>query len=364
MRIHEWGEYMFGFSVFMNQEMSDETKVYIHEMAEKGFIGIFTSMHIPEDDASAYKRRLTELGKVAKSHGLELMVDISGKALELAGFSLENLAPLKEIGVTGLRMDYHLSNEQIAKWSHQLKISLNASTITEQDVQELKEAGADFNQMEAWHNYYPRPETGLDKSWYKRKNQWLVEQGFTVQGFVPGDEVLRGPLYKGLPTLEEHRNQHPLAAALDLASCGTDLIYIGDGGLSLTVREQFAYYQETGGILLHVALLDTQFGPTILGTHTNRQDEAKSVVRSADARFKEIPHIPVRQTDERIKGTITLDNERYLRYMGEIQLMKEDLPADEKVNCVARVISADLPLIQHIHAGTIYKFICKEGIEK
>ncbi|WP_141566853.1 phospho-sugar glycosidase domain-containing protein, partial [Enterococcus mundtii] len=53
-----------------------------------------------------------------------------------------------------------------------------------------------------------------------------------------------------------------------------------------------------------------------------------------------------------------------LRYMGEIQLMKEDLPADEKVNCVARVISADLPLIQQIHAGMIYKFKCKEGIEK
>jgi len=44
--------------------------------------------------------------------------------------------------------------------------------------------------------------------------------------------------------------------------------------------------------------------------------------------------------------------------------MKEDLPADEKVNCVARVISADLPLIQQIHAGMIYKFKCKEGIEK
>lgn len=355
---------MFGFSVFMNQELSEETKTYINEMAEKGFIGIFTSMHIPEDDPSAYKRRLTELGQEAKETGLELMVDISGKALELAGFSLENLEPLKEIGVTGLRMDYHLSNQQIAKWSHQLKISLNASTITEQDVQELKEAGADFTQMEAWHNYYPRPETGLDKSWYQRKNQWLAEQGFTIQGFVPGDEMLRGPLYKGLPTLEEHRYQHPLAAALDLASCGTDLIYIGDGGLSLTTQEQFSYYKETGGILLHVTLLDPTFGPIILGTHTNRQDEAKAVVRSADARFREIPPIPARLTDERKIGTVTLDNEAYLRYMGEIQLMKEDLPADEKVNCVARVISADLPLIQQIHAGMIYKFKCKEGIEK
>ncbi len=43
-------------------------------------------------------------------------------------------------------------------------------------------------------------------------------------------------------------------------------------------------------------------------------------------------------TNERKKGSVTLDNEQILRYMGEIQIMKRDLPADEKVNRVARVI--------------------------
>lgn len=98
------------------------------------------------------------------------MVDISGEALKRAGFSLEDLTPLKAIGVTGLRMDYHISNQQIADWSHQLKISLNASTITPNDIDELKEAAADFSQIEAWHNYYPRLETGLDKEWYQEKS--------------------------------------------------------------------------------------------------------------------------------------------------------------------------------------------------
>ncbi len=32
----------------------------------------------------------------------------------------------------------------------------------------------------------------------------------------------------------------------------------------------------------------------ILGNHTNRQDDAKDVLRSADARFRKIPYIPVR----------------------------------------------------------------------
>lgn len=71
--------------------------------------------------------------------------------------------------MTGLRMDYHISNQQIAELSRKLSIALNASTITELDIQELREANAKIDHLEAWHNYYPRPETALDKSWYYEK---------------------------------------------------------------------------------------------------------------------------------------------------------------------------------------------------
>ncbi|PQD09187.1 DUF871 domain-containing protein [Enterococcus faecium] len=352
---------MFGFSIFMNDSLSEEKKQYIRQMASNGFVGIFTSMHIPEDDVSAYQKRLIELGSEAKKNKLELMVDISGEALERAGFSLEDLTPLKAIGVTGLRMDYHISNQQIADWSHQLKISLNASTITPKDIDELKEAEADFSQIEAWHNYYPRPETGLDKEWYQKKNQWLKIQGLLVQGFVPGDTELRGPLYQGLPTLEEHRGIHPLAGALDLLASNTAIVYIGDAGLSENVQEQFASFQKEQTVLLHTEPVDEEFYEYILGKHTNRQDDARDVIRSADARFREIPPIPARNTATRMKGSITLDNEKYLRYMGEIQLTKYDLPADDKVNVVAKVIKEELPLINQIKAGMNYQFIRKEG---
>ena len=43
------GEYMFGFSVFMNQELSEETKTYIHE---NGREGIYWYLYI-----HAYSRR-------------------------------------------------------------------------------------------------------------------------------------------------------------------------------------------------------------------------------------------------------------------------------------------------------------------
>lgn len=350
---------MFGFSIFLNEDITDETVAYINTMAQNGFSGIFTSLHIPEDDASQYRERLIALGEIAKNNQLELMIDISGEALARAGFSFEKTAELKAIGVTGLRMDYHISNQQIAELSHSMSIALNASTITETDIQELKEENANFSNLEAWHNYYPRPETGLDQLWYRKKNQWLKACGFTIQGFVPGDQDLRGPLYQGLPTLEIHRGQHPLAAALDLLK-DTDKVYIGDSGLSKTVLDQFSRYFNEETILLHVKPYDEQI-EAVLGDHINRQDEARDVIRSAEARFKERKHIPALPARVRDVGMVTIDNNKYLRYMGEIQIMKRPLTADDKVNVVGRVIEKDRPLIQQIKAGQ--KFIL-ESVEK
>ncbi|MGX4685389.1 DUF871 domain-containing protein [Vagococcus sp. JNUCC 83] len=346
---------MFGFSIFLNQSLTNEKKKYIEKMKAIGFSGIFTSLHIPEDNVTAYHSRLTELGLEAKKNSLSLMVDISGDALTKAGFSMKNIEELKSIGITGLRIDYHISNELIAHFSHHITVGLNASTITQHDINELIKHKTNFKNLEAWHNYYPRPETGLDKTWYLGKNQWLKENGFTIQGFVPGDDDLRGPLYEGLPTLEEHRYIHPLASALDLANQLTDFIYIGDGGLNEVTQSQFKEFLQNDTLILHIDTIDEEFNSLFIGQHHNRQDEARDVVRSANARFKQIPNIPKKKILLRSKGSVTLDNHEYLRYMGELQITKVNLPKDEKVNVVAHVVKKDIHLIDHIKAGMSYE---------
>lgn len=37
---------MYGISVFLGEELTDETQTYIEEMSQVGFEGIFTSLHI------------------------------------------------------------------------------------------------------------------------------------------------------------------------------------------------------------------------------------------------------------------------------------------------------------------------------
>lgn len=347
---------MFGFSVFISEEITPATQQYIHQMAAAGFSGIFTSMHIPEDDPSSYRQRLLELGAIAKATGLELMVDVSGEALERGGFDRKDPGALLAGGITGLRMDYHISNADIAALSRQMKIALNASTLTEQDIQELRAFKADFQQLEAWHNYYPRPETGLDRQWLLEKNRWLQAQGFTVEAFVAGEEQLRGPLYQGLPTLEEHRGCQPLAAALDLLrNLATNMVYIGDNGLSQRSRQQCQTWLQEETILLGASSISEADFALVLGDHRNRQDEARDVIRSAEARFKEFPLIQPRKTGVRVDGSITIDNQLYQRYMGEIQITKVPLPADEKVNLAGKISATDLPLIQQIKAGDKFR---------
>ena len=59
----------------------------------------------------------------------------------------------------------------------------------------------------------------------------------------------------------------------------------------------------------------------------------------------------------RPRGSITIDNEKYLRYMGEMQILKVSLLSDERVNVVARISPEDLFLLDYIRGGDKLNFI-------
>lgn len=353
---------MFGFSVFLGSDMSEETKKYIRTMSKNGFIGIFTSMHIPEDDSSKYLARMTQLGNLAKELQLKVMVDISTKGLSTLGLDLENhLDKVTDLGITGLRMDYGIPMETIANASKEITIGLNASTLSQQDIDELIHYQANFSNMEFWHNYYPRIETGLDREEFIQKNRWLQQLGGKIVAFAPGDDILRGPLFDRLPTLEAHRYSHPLAASIDLLEdCFVDDVYIGDEKITNYTIKQFSTYDKEQTILLHCHLLNTEYEDLVTAPHTNRMDTARDVVRSQEARFRKIPLIKQLNTIPRTFGSITLDNHLYGRYMGEFQITKRDLAADSRVNVMGKIDESDLSLIPLIKDGQKYKLIRKD----
>ncbi|UUX35008.1 DUF871 domain-containing protein [Fundicoccus culcitae] len=351
---------MFGFSMYLNEDLSSEQQAYMEKLQQIGFAEIFTSIHIPEDATGPMERRLKALGQFAQAKGMNLTVDLSADALARLRLSFDDLEPLLAWGVTGLRMDYGVSNATIAQVSHTMQVALNASTLSAQDIAELQQYQANFAAIEAWHNYYPRPETGLDERYFIEKNQWLKEQGLKVMAFVPGDEALRGPIFEGLPTLESHRHVSPFVAAIDLENnYQMDKIFIADPGLNKTTCQQFQAYINEQVLLLHARPM-TEDAQRIARRHTNRPDAARDVIRSMEARGQSHGSIPPLNTVERPRGAITIDNDNYLRYKGEVQITKVNIAADPRVNVVGQVIDADLGLLDNCRSNQVFEIIWEE----
>jgi hypothetical protein len=340
--------------VYLNRDLLPDDESSIHHMSRLGFEGIFTSLQIPEDDPASYRKRLWNLMDIAKREKLSLMIDVSGRALETVGLSVNDPSSIKKKGISGLRIDGGLSMKSVAALSHFITIALNASTLSEEDYRALNKYHADFTHIEAWHNYYPRPETGLDSSWLRTRNRWLKEKGMTVAAFAPGDSELRGPIYRTLPTLEAHRYLNPLAAALSLIMHSqTDRVYIGDPHLTKHTQKQFSMYIQDKAILLQGKAVDEKWSSSIFRKHVNRPDPARDVIRSRYSRsVNRMMEITAENTSARNRGTITIDNDQYGRYKGEIQIVKHPLPPDSKVNVIGHISSRDLPLIDFIEQGT------------
>lgn len=345
---------MLGFSYYLDHTLNEDDKKYLQSMQQHHFNEIFTSLHIPEDEPSQYATRLQKLLEFTNDLSLHVFVDIDKRSLknlphDLTGFSL--------------RLDDGFTNQEIAQLSQDGPVALNASTLSEQDITELRDFKANFKNLEAWHNFYPRPETGLDKNWFIQKNRWLKQLGLTTQAFIPGNQTLRGPIYSGLPTLEHQRQQDLLASALELEKYGVDKIFIGDPRLDLTYQTKFNNYF-TEGILDLCLKASPNFPPYLINKILhNRPDPAAQVVRVVESRgmnalnkqtIEPLDNIP------RNAGSITIDNQKYGRYMGEVQIIKTDLPMDEKVNVCGHLDQASMQLLPYFSANTAFRINYKE----
>ncbi|MED1603413.1 DUF871 domain-containing protein [Alkalihalophilus marmarensis] len=350
---------MRGFSVYLGQQTYPELKNYLVKMKEAGFQTVFTSLHIPEDDPTVYKEKLQQLAQLTSDLSLDLVADISPASLGHLGYSFEQADELIEWGISGLRIDYGIDSDIIVSLSQKMKIVLNASTLTAEAIQNLIKKGLVTQNVEAWHNYYPRPETGLDKEAFIQKNEQLRHYGIMMAAFVPGDAKRRGPLYKGLPTLEKHRDTSPFTAAIELWRLGKiDKVLIGDPDLSESTIHAFKRYDQ--GILTfrtHLYPMNEEVKAIVNQTHTQRMDAARDVIRSQNARIyvqeNNINVLPER-CHARPRGTITIDNGTNGRYEGELQVTKTTLAPHPGVNVVGNVILRDELLLDLLQPGEVF----------
>ena len=316
---------------------------------------IFLSLHISEEFDATYCQRARAICHSLAAFGFRTIADVSVKTLQQFGCqSLTELA--KDLKLWGLRIDYGFTAEEIGEMAQKMPIVLNASTTSPEDARRIAENG---QEVFALHNFYPRPETGLDEDYLMQTTRKLREAGLSVQCFIPGDTLLRGPLQEGLPTLEMHRHVLPSAAFVDLSlRFGIDHIFLADPGLSEKEMERIAHFCKTGVICIP-AKLEENWRHLYGKTFTCRIDSPKWLVRFQESRFYSCQGDIVEPCNciERRQGTITVDNRNYGRYSGELMLLREDFPADDRVNVIGEVPENALLLMDRIERGAKFMLV-------
>lgn len=356
-----------GISAYIGLHESLDTILgYLRLAHHYGYTRLFTSLHIPEADANSVLADFHSFIDVAVNLGYSVTADISPQAFTMLGANVSDFSSLEKLGLSTLRLDNGFSPEEIAAITHSsgLEIELNASTMTPATLHQIYSAKADLSKIRACHNYYPRPETGLSFELFAERSKLLRDYNIPVLAFIPSRSCPRGPIFAGLPTLEKHRLLPPELAAKELLACQlVDGLLFGD---QLASEEELASVAalEPSCIELQVATLpglSTAEREILFANHTNRTDPGEWVIRSQEARNICQAVIPPRTAVPRLLGAVTIDNQNYLRYMGEMQILRFPLPADQRVNVVAHILPEEIFLLPYIGPGRTFRL--KESIE-
>ncbi|SKA87278.1 hypothetical protein SAMN05428976_10990 [Clostridium sp. USBA 49] len=356
-----------GISVFvgMNYILEDNIK-FIKSAKTFGFNNVFTSLHIPEAN---YKKAILDFKEIAalcKNLNMNIIADISPRAFNYLGFDINNLKAIKDLGVSAIRIDFGFSAKEIAYFTQNpygLKIEINASTVTEKFLKELESYNPNYEMLQSCHNYYPRLNTGISIKTFKKKNDLLKKHNLKISAFIPSLVNKRGPIFEGLPTLEIHRFLEPQISAKELFALGIDGVFFGD---AIPTDEELKTVGKISENIIDIRI--ETFKPCSIEEniifnyiHENRPDCAEDVIRSTNSRIglKKDDIINPNNTLERNLGFITIDNKNYLRYCGELQICKKDLPKDERVNVVGKIIDEEIFLINYIDDETKFRFIRK-----
>lgn len=321
---------MIGFSLYFDREFNLKEELRPYE----DFDFLFTSIHYPAGEETF--KKFLDLYEATKDLGLRICVDLNKEVLK----ANPRLLDMDLI----LRLDYGFTAGDIGKLSKDNKISINASTIDEDFLEDILSNGAVKENIIAIHNYYPLDFTGLGAEYFVKRNELFRSLGIKLATFVPGNLNLRGPIYRSLPTLESHRLKNPYLAFLELKrKFGQDNIILAEG----VDEKSLAYIKDfeiNNKITLKVDLDDEY--KHIRGFR-QRADLSEYILRN-EREYRKVKANP----PQNIKpGQILICNEKAGRYSGEIEICKKDMGLVEDRNVIGKVSDDYMESLAFIEGG-------------
>lgn len=325
----------FGISIYLstNIEMNSE---YLLKAKEVNSSFVFTTINMPEEN-DELKKDISKVVELCKKNKMKLIVDINANSKKY----------IKDYENVYYRIDDGLSNDEIIALAKNNYVVLNSSTLDEEDLKYFKLKGVDFSKLYSLHNYYPKVYTGVSLKFLKKRNEIYKKYGLKTMAFISGD-LKRGPIFKGLPTVEEHRYMDILQASLELIANDTDVILLGDLNIKEENWERLKY--------LLKGIVPLRINKNILKNRIfeNRKDYSNYVVRNIK---RDVILDTIVEIDKNIeKGDILLTDEKGLRYKGDLEIALKNLnKLNDGRRIIASVIDKDKGLLDYL--SIINKFI-------
>ncbi|SHK52556.1 hypothetical protein SAMN05216582_106112 [Selenomonas ruminantium] len=342
----------------------DLSATSIVQAAKNQLHHLFITLPDYDCDLGDIKDELSVVLKTARENNMDIVANLTRKTM--SQLALDDCSPtrFRMWGIKSLRFGEGFSPAEIAAFSQNrqgVRTVLNASTITPKILAALMELKANFAQIDALHNFYPRPGTGLSEDFLVSKNMLLHKVGIQVGAFVANGNREYGFFRAGHPTLENHRQETVSLSCRHLVALGVDKVFLGD---IPPVREELQLVSQLSdqAVTLRAKWLTQvpQERELLQHVFTARQDAAQMVVRAKEGYELLQGNIPPDNTSIRPLGAITIDNEKNRPYMGEIQICRQPQCADAGINVAAQIDEAELNLIEYISPGRKFSFLFHE----
>ena len=332
----------------------EQMKEHLRIAAQEGINGLFTSLQLPESDRDTVLRDMPRLTEEAHRYNIQVDADVGPRTAEKFGLNLRKASDFKRFGLDVIRLDGGYTPEQTAEFSHNtdgLMLELNSAHVTPEYLDTLDRLDINKENVRFCHNYYPVTYTGMRPGRTLEINRLIRQYGYRAGGFIASQTHQRYACNEGLPTLERHRNMDIKAVLQEMMLLDFDDIFFGDDLASQEELRLLGHFEAEPVVTFRI---QADVDDPVIQWLDGRQFRQMQCGRDLDAfvrsSFGDVPNMyrgfQGGITADRRAGDVTILRDMCCRYAGEVQIVRQDLPASEKAGKVAHVIPEDVPILE------------------
>ena len=362
--------YNLGISIYPSEDNLHKIKQYINLAKKYNVSRVFTNFLGLDKTKEKLLEKISEVCLYAKKMQMEVVVDVDPDLYNALNIDVMDLSFFKKMGITTIRLDLGLGGFTEALLSNNdegISIEINASNPSLY-LENILSLQANSKKITASHNFYPQRWTGLDYEFFLKLSKKIKKHNIAISAFVALDNKdTEGPwdVNEKLVTLEMHRDLPLDFQVRHLMATGiVDNIIISTQYASESDFKLLNNIISTNKLSIKVNVEEniSSIEKKILFEHSHfvRCDISSYVVRST------IPRITYKNEKIIFKkvnkdffevGDITILNDNYGRYKGELQIILQPIPNDGKRNLVAKLLSIENNLLKYLVSYREFKFI-------